>query len=233
MLSILIASVPERIRMLERVLTQLSAQTFGKPVEILVLTDNRFMSIGTKRQRLNDLSRGRYIIHVDDDDTVSEDFVDSLMEFILQDRYDCITFTCMVQEHGGKPPRPCYYSSKFPHATFETHVLRKPNPRCCYRRSIALRHPFRDLPFMEDDEWAARACKDIEHEISIPKVLYYYAPVSKPDEWFTAKGTIQLVPVNTVPKDGVIVSKDTLYPSERNDVVITRERSEGSVGTAE
>lgn len=192
LLSILIASVPERINGLAALLQELSDQTFGKPVEILVITDNRHMTIGMKRQRLNELSQGKYVIHVDDDDMVSKDFVDSLLAHIHGEIYDCITFTCMVQGDDGRGPMPCYYGASFPYVNYPNCRLRQPNPRCCYRRSIAIRHAFQDVVYGEDDEWAMRASKDIQSEMRIPNVLYYYTYITKPEEWFTARGTIRV-----------------------------------------
>lgn len=189
LLSILICSVPERLLKLQELLNQLNSQTKDKPVEILCIMDNRYMTIGKKRQKLNELSQGKYIIHVDDDDRVSNDFVDALLEKIRNDDYDCINFTCMVSL-DKKPPIPCYYSKDFSYQNFPHHFLRKPNSRCCYKREIALRHPFQDVPFAEDDEWGERASKDIKNEILIPKILYYYDFISKPNSWYTHKGSL-------------------------------------------
>lgn len=220
LLSILIASVPERLLPLSRMLSRLSEQTFEKPVEILVLTDNRCMTIGKKRQRLNEMAQGKYVIHVDDDDTVSDDFVDSLLPHIYGEQYDCITFTCMCEGDDGKGKVPCFYSKSFPHIDYPTFRLRRPNCRCCYRRTVALRHAFSDVAYGEDDEWAKRACQDIVHEIQLPKVLYYYTYITKPMDWFTAQGTIKYITNaesengekedgSAVPQQEVMLSKDT------------------------
>lgn len=184
LLTLAICSVPERIGFLSRLFARLVPQTKNKPVEILVITDNRSMTIGEKRQHLQELAKGKYICHVDDDDTVSEDFVDSLLEKIKENKYDCINFICNVSINGG-PQKPCYYSKDFAYENFPDKYHRKPNPRCCYRRAVALKHPFKDMEFGEDDEWAKRASNDVKTECNIDKVLYYYEYIQKSPNWYT------------------------------------------------
>lgn len=192
LLSILIASVPERIGSLAMLLKEVTRQTLGKPVEVLVITDNRMMSIGEKRQRLNELAKGKYVVHVDDDDVIADDYVDLLLERVVEDKYDCINYICMVQGDDGKSPVPCFYSKNFNYTNYKSHYLRKPNCRCCYRRSLALQHPFLFWSFQEDDEWAKRASTGIHHEVDIAKPLYFYKYITKPKEWFTSRGTIHI-----------------------------------------
>jgi hypothetical protein len=183
LLSIVICSVPERVGFLSRLFGRLGLQIKGKPVELLVLTDNRSMSIGEKRQYLLELAKGKYICHVDDDDLVSDDYVDSLLEKIKEDKYDCITFTCMVSINGGKA-KPCYYSKDFIYSNFPDKYLRNPNHLSCYKREIALKHKFTNLEYGEDDEWGKRASKDIKTECVLDKVLYHYEYLQKSPNWY-------------------------------------------------
>jgi len=184
LLSVVICSVPERIGYLSRLFARLVPQTKNKPVEILVITDNRSMSIGDKRQHLQELARGKYICHVDDDDMISEDFIDTLLDKIRESNYDCINYICMVSINGG-PQKACYYSKDYTHTNLEDRYLRKPNCRCCYKTEVALKHKFSGLEFGEDDEWGARASKDIKSECNIDKVLYYYEYLQKSPNWYT------------------------------------------------
>ena len=80
LLSILIPSLPERIHLLSSVLSDLHEQSKGKPVEVLVLTDNRHRTTGQKRNQLIGLAQGRFISFVDDDDSVAADYVDQILE---------------------------------------------------------------------------------------------------------------------------------------------------------
>jgi glycosyltransferase involved in cell wall biosynthesis len=183
LLSILVASLPERIEFLSQLYKQVVPQTTGKPVEILVLTDNRTMSIGQKRQVMNEIAKGKYVVHVDDDDTIAEDYVDLLLEKIREDRFDVINFICMVHI-GNETPKPCYYSKNFNYANLQNYNLRKPNSRCCFRKETALRQTYYDYAYGEDDEWAERIAPFIRRECIIDKVLYNYRWVEKDEDWF-------------------------------------------------
>ena len=183
LLSIVICSVPERVGFLSRLFSKLTPQTKNKPVEILVLTDNRSMSIGQKRQKLLEMATGKYICHVDDDDIISDDYVDSLLDKIKEDKYDCITFTCMVSINGGQS-KPCYYSKDFTYSNFPDKYLRNPNHLSCYKRDLALKHKFINLEYGEDDEWGKRASKEIVSECIIDKILYFYEYIQKPNNWY-------------------------------------------------
>lgn len=184
LLTICIPSLPERITFLSQLYDQIVPQTTGKPVEILAITDNRTMSIGQKRQRLNEMAKGKYVVHVDDDDTIAEDFVDELLHRIRMDRFDVINFICMVHI-PNEPPKPCYYSKDFQYANLPKYNLRKPNSRCCFRKSTALMQSYNDFPYGEDDDWGERIAPYIQRESIIDKVLYEYIWVEKDKDWFS------------------------------------------------
>jgi hypothetical protein len=58
-LSILIPSIPERMGMLNKLLEHLNLLFNKEWVEILVLMDNKSMSIGEKRIRLLSIAKGK------------------------------------------------------------------------------------------------------------------------------------------------------------------------------
>jgi glycosyltransferase involved in cell wall biosynthesis len=186
LLSILVPSLPERIEFLSKLYEQLMPQIYDKPVEILVITDNRTMSVGLKRQRLNEMAKGEYVVHVDDDDIVSEDFVDDLLTKIKEHKYDVINFICMVHIPNEKP-KPCYYSKDFEYSNLPKYNLRKPNSRCCFKKSVALQQSYNDFPYGEDDDWGERVAPFIKRECIIDKVLYEYVWVEKEKDWFMTK----------------------------------------------
>ena len=68
-LSILIPTVPRRKEHLERLLATLEPQITDE-VELLVLMDNKKSLIGSKRQKMIDISQGEYIVFIDDDDEI-------------------------------------------------------------------------------------------------------------------------------------------------------------------
>ena len=67
-LSILILSIPSRIKQLETLLEKLENQFDDDRVEILVMLDNKSFHIYEKRNELLDMARGEYLCFLDDDD---------------------------------------------------------------------------------------------------------------------------------------------------------------------
>lgn len=80
-LSICIASIHERCLLLNRLLERLH-QTRCEEVEVLVSIDSGHKSTGLKRNQLVARATGDYIVHVDDDDLVSERYIAAILEAI-------------------------------------------------------------------------------------------------------------------------------------------------------
>ena len=77
--TIAILTVTGREHFLERLRGIIDAQVEGKPVDIMVLKDNRERTIGEKRQLALDLCKTRYISFIDDDDIVSAKYVQLIL----------------------------------------------------------------------------------------------------------------------------------------------------------
>lgn len=77
-LSILIPTVPPRKKYLNRLLTNLQKQIVDNNlqdmVEIIIYEDDFEKSVGEKRNIMVDISEGKYIVIIDDDDMVSENY---------------------------------------------------------------------------------------------------------------------------------------------------------------
>jgi glycosyltransferase involved in cell wall biosynthesis len=99
LLSILIPSLLNRRELLERLLKILNAQKTDE-IEIIFSVDTGTISTGEKRNALMDKARGEYIVYVDDDDTVSEDYVCLVTEAIKRSRPDCIGINLVHYKDG-------------------------------------------------------------------------------------------------------------------------------------
>lgn len=185
-LSILIPSVPERMDFLSRMIQDLSQQTQGMPVEILVLLDNKKSTIGAKRSVLLEQAKGDYIVYVDDDDRIEPHYVSTLCSQIeATPDADCIVYDVAVYLNGNFY-KICKYGKEYSYSEDHSFYYRKPNPRMCYAKRIASKHKFMDISGGEDDEWAGRVAEDITNQIRIPTVLYHYdCDLTKPSSWFS------------------------------------------------
>ena len=98
-LAILIPSVYERKEKLSILTEELLRQTTNHNVIVISLCDNRKITIGEKRQKLLDMCEAKYFAFVDDDDWISEDYIESLVDGISQDS-DVVTFNQQAEING-------------------------------------------------------------------------------------------------------------------------------------
>lgn len=142
-------------------------------VEILILTDNKSLTIGAKRSILANAARGRYIQFVDDDDRVADDMLAAVLA-ATRSGTDVITFLASVTLDGG-PAKICRYSASF-HQDYNTEeeYRRIPNHICAVRRELAVETGWGDLTWGEDRDYSARLLPRLETETAIDRVLYHY-----------------------------------------------------------
>jgi len=179
-LSVNICSTHNRYKtFLPRILDQLFGQweklpdAMKKEVEIVSLIDNRSMTVGEKRNRLTKVSKGQYIVFVDDDDRVSDDYLECLLTGTKAGS-DVITFVVSVSLNGGAA-KPCYYSKTYgKDYNSDEAYFRLPNHIMCVKRSLAVMVPFKDVTFGEDADYSIRLKPYIKSEHKIEKTLYYY-----------------------------------------------------------
>lgn len=172
-LTIGIPSIPSRACLVTDLVARLVAQAGDKLVEVLCLIDNKRRSIGAKRNVIIAMAKGEFVVLIDDDDKVSDDYVDSLLNAITSNpNADCIVFDVHVSGYTQNP-KTCKYGIEYTHGEDDEFYYRKPNHLMCYKTSIANAHQYEDFRG-EDDAWAQRAVHDIKIQTRINKILYYY-----------------------------------------------------------
>lgn len=186
-LSVLIPSVPERFDSLKRIYNKLLQQAKDKPIEILVLMDNKKRTTGAKRNALIEQAKGDFVAFVDDDDQVSEDYIPQLFKKIQEvPSADCIVFDVEVYLDGDFD-KVCKYGKEYQYKNTGDFYYRKPNHLMCFRRHLANFYKYKDISMGEDTEWSNRAVRSIQKQVRINKSLYQYKYVSKPREWYFEK----------------------------------------------
>lgn len=172
-LTILLCGILSRVDTYARMLSVLRIQSDGKPVEVISLLDNQIMKVGKKRNDLLALANGEYVCFVDDDDLISDDYVDSILEAI-ETGEDVVVFT-LSRSHNGIHDRLCYYSKDYekdldtPEAYYRT-----PNHLMVFRTEIAQKVKYREWFYGEDGVWAKEVQPYLKSERKIDKVLYTY-----------------------------------------------------------
>ena len=183
LLSILTASIPGRADKLEMLTEKITAQIGDLPVEHLVFLDNRKRTIGAKRDALLRIARGTFIAYVDDDDTVSPDYVASLVDAIKiaiaptaspNDQVDVITFAQFASV--DKACAKIVFGLRQENQPFvpDTEVLRAAWHVCAWRRSVAICSHFPESNYGEDWAFAGPLNRIARASIHLDKVLHYY-----------------------------------------------------------
>jgi len=173
LISILIPTVPERILQLASLVETLRAQHSGKMVEILYFGDNRCRTIGAKRNALLQAARGKYAAFCDDDDTISDDYLSSLLSASEKD-VDVISFRQAATWNGEESE--VRFSLKHSHSIFNAGGIteRFPWHVCAWRRELAQAAVFTEKQWGEDADWVRQIAVKGKTEIHIPRILHYY-----------------------------------------------------------
>lgn len=178
-LSILIPTVIERRSRFEVLYINLLKQANGKPVEVLYLSDNKELPIGTKRQRLLEMAQGRFIVFFDDDDTPVNNYVDLILNAIQDSTVDCVGIRVQMTTNGNNP-QICLHRFKHPMAEgfaasrYGVDYVRPITHFNPVLRTKALKAGFGNERFGEDAAYWSRVNPLLTKECYIPEILFHY-----------------------------------------------------------
>jgi glycosyltransferase involved in cell wall biosynthesis len=160
-------------------------------VEILGLLDNYKMTIGEKRNNLLQMSRGNFVVFIDDDDRVTSDFLEQILNSIHQNpNSDCIVYDMICTIDGCRKiiskfgieyeytklapwtKENCSVKNEVPEPWFG-----KPSHNMVWKSSLAKSCHFPEKNVGEDFAWVAQAWPKIKTQARIDKVIYFYDAV--------------------------------------------------------
>lgn len=146
------------------------------------------MTTGMKRNQLIEQSRSDYFAFVDDDDLVSDIYVQSINEAI-QSSPDVVTFCGYMTTNGNNRQNfTIKLGSKYEERN--GHFYRFPNHLCAFRRDKVQHVKFPDQHVQEDYQWAKviNDRKLLKTEVHIPQDLYWYDfNTNKPSYGYAAR----------------------------------------------
>lgn len=186
-LSILIPTLNSRIdRFFPSIIKTLNVQIGRRnDIQVLGLLDNKTMTIGEKRNKLLSMATGEFIVYIDDDDRVSPDYIQQVMQSINENPdADCIVYHCICKV--GNTEYYCRYGIEYEYTKLEpwsvqnTSVRKKqdwygkPAHTMVYRASLVKDEMFPHANAGEDFDWVARCWPKVKKQVKIEKVLYYY-----------------------------------------------------------
>jgi len=113
LVSILIPTLIERRQvfneMIDKLYRQIQSGNYQKKIEIIYICDDRSVKLFEKRNMLQKLSKGKYFLHLDDDDELDDHFCQSVIEHIELDLPvyqtkdpDCIGYNQLARVSGKR-----------------------------------------------------------------------------------------------------------------------------------
>lgn len=181
--SVLIASIPGRERKLQSLITSIREKTARIApelrVEICIDFDNKESSIGTKRQRLLDRAQGKYLCFIDDDDDITDAYVEDVLG-MFRGNFHTMRLWGSMREHRFMHSTSVKLSD--PMATKEI-FQRPPNHLNPMLADIAKLIRFKNATYGEDLDWTISLARanfiQTEYRSSDDRIHYIYN-VSEP-----------------------------------------------------
>lgn len=187
-LAILIPTIEGREHFLDRLLAILEPQIekYIGDVEVITLKDNMECSIGAKRNMLMYLAKkcgATHRCYIDDDDTVTPDYLDLNMPGVYGD-YDCNSLVGIYSLNGFVNPNKHIFihSIKYDHYWENaTQFFRNPNHLNVCKIELIKNIKFQEKNFGEDGCWSEDLFKAdvLKKEYEITKPFYNYLDRTK------------------------------------------------------
>jgi len=181
-LSILICTLPQRFVMFEDLQFRLKWQIntkYNGQVEIINDSSTKY-TIGEKRNHLLEEAKGKFVVFIDDDDEVSEDYIESIIEAIDSNQeIDCIGMKGKITFDGKNEKKWIISTSCGSWHEKDNMYFRTPNHISPVRRDIALKVKFPKIMIGEDYEYSMGILPHLKREVLIDKELYHYKYITK------------------------------------------------------
>lgn len=178
--SVLLLGIPERIDKLKQLINklnqQISDENASKRIEVLALIDNKYRSVGSKRQALLDIAKGKFVAFIDDDDDISDNYISEISKAIEENGdVDVITFN-QIAKIDNYPESQVLFSLKHDHEDYDPYrpTKRKPFHMCVWNTRLTKTIKFPDISKIEDRCWIEELCKIAKTEHKIEKFLHFY-----------------------------------------------------------
>lgn len=146
-------------------------------IEILVNNDKRFLdgglSIGKKRQELVDRAEGKYLCFLDDDESISGNYLETLVRLCHQDK-DVCTFRNIskLSNYWMMVDMSLFFDNEQPSPN--EIVKRKAWHICPVRSVFAKQHYFNDSNYGEDWSWMENVLSHCTTEAKSNSIIHQY-----------------------------------------------------------
>jgi len=167
-------------KLLEEIKRQIVANKYEDIVEVIINEDNKEISIGKKRQELLEASSGKWVVGIDSDDWIAEDYLhDIVMALKNNPQIDHVGFLEDCDINGEKSLSIFSIRHKSWAENFDGYDhIRCANPKSVILREKALMVGFEDIRYKEDRVFSEAVTPLLKSEIFIGKPLYFYRHIS-------------------------------------------------------
>jgi hypothetical protein len=176
-LSILICSleIEERQENLKKIISELNSQICKNYaeniVEVIVEKDNGLISVGEKRNSLLSKSNGEYICFIDDDDFISENYLNLILQNLKKDIL-LIRIKHLINGVKSKSIQTSLYidyleTNEFIFKTNHFHL-------CPIKKVIAENIKFQQINFAEDLDYSQKIVPLIQSYDFLEEEIYIY-----------------------------------------------------------
>ena len=180
LLSLLICTMFNRDALFQRLLAKLREQE-NSDIEIHYELDDGKMSVGEKRNKLIAKCCGEYIAFIDDDDMVSDNYVELILNAIEKSNPDVIGMHLLMTVDGQNEER-TYHSLRYDHWYDEPdpdregkrRYFRNPNHLNPVKREHAIKVKFPTIDVGEDKEYSKMLLQYLKTEEYIEQPIYHY-----------------------------------------------------------
>ena len=176
-LSILICSVQDRdreenLKNIEHELKDQICKNYAENiVEILIEKDNREMSVGRKRNVLIDKAKGEYVCFIDDDDFISKDYLNIILENLKKD----ILLIRINHVLNGVRTKPIQTSLYIDHLETNDFIFKTNHFHLCpVKKELASKVLFDEINFAEDLIYSQKLVPLITSYETINQEIYTY-----------------------------------------------------------
>jgi len=173
-LSILIPSIPSRFEKSVSLYNRFMEMSEGMEIEIILLCDNKIISIGEKQNHLKNCVNGKYFCFIHDDDELLS--LKEIYEATFLD-VDVIDFKAQCfNDDGSKYIVTQKLGNNIEHRTRKGKYIdckRPPFPNCVWHNKFK-KFDFPHISYSEDWEWVKQCLTEAKTEHFIDEVLFSY-----------------------------------------------------------
>jgi glycosyltransferase involved in cell wall biosynthesis len=168
--------------LLEEIKKQITKNKYEDIVEVIIDEDNKEKSIGKKRQDLLEKARGKYVVGIDSDDWIAEDYLDCIITSLKENpSIDHVGFLEDCDIDGDKSISIFSIRNKFWAENQDGYDhIRCANPKSVILREKALQVGYEDSRYGEDRVFSEAVTSLLTSEVFIEKPLYLYRYKSTP-----------------------------------------------------